>query len=163
MLTTLIILILTAIVGYVAYRWLTLRNALRQTRAELALVRQDLSQQQMLHLPLPDAELAALLDDFNALLTDIQRERQSYAKRERAFQRQIEAISHDLRTPLTVILGQLKLFKQNHSAALANDPELAEMLTILEQKAETMKKSRRPVLRLFAPGRRRYASLAVAR
>lgn len=93
----------------------------------------------MLHLPLPDAELSALLDDFNTLLTDIQRERQSYAKRERAFQRQIEAISHDLRTPLTVILGQLKLFKQNHSAALASDPELAETLTILEQKAETMK------------------------
>lgn len=139
MLTTLIILILTAVGGYFAYRWLTLRNALRQTRAELALVRQDLSQNQMLHLPLPDAELSALLDDFNTLLTDIQRERQSYAKRERAFQRQIEAISHDLRTPLTVILGQLKLFKQNHAAAITSDPELAETVAILEQKAETMK------------------------
>lgn len=93
----------------------------------------------MLHLPLPDAELSALLDDFNTLLTDIQRERQSYAKRERAFQRQIEAISHDLRTPLTVILGQLKLFKQNHAAAIVHDPELAETVAILEQKTETMK------------------------
>lgn len=139
MLFTIIILILAAAGGYFAYRWFTLRNALRQTRAELALVRQDLSQNQMLHLPLPDAELSALLDDFNTLLTDIQRERQSYAKRERAFQRQIEAISHDLRTPLTVILGQLKLFKRNHAAAIVHDPELAETVAILEQKTETMK------------------------
>ena len=139
MLSTIIILILAAAGGYFAYRWFTLRNALRQTRAELALVRQDLSQNQMLHLPLPDAELSALLDDFNTLLTDIQRERQSYAKRERAFQRQIEAISHDLRTPLTVILGQLKLFKRNHAAAIVHDPELAETVAILEQKTETMK------------------------
>lgn len=138
MLSTIIILILAAAGGYFAYRWFTLRNALRQTRAELALVRQDLSQNQMLHLPLPDAELSALLDDFNTLLTDIQRERQSYAKRERAFQRQIEAISHDLRTPLTVILGQLKLFKQNHHAQIASDPELAETIAVLEQKAEAM-------------------------
>lgn len=138
MLSTIIILILAAAGGYFAYRWFTLRNALRQTRAELALVRQDLSQNQMLHLPLPDAELSALLDDFNTLLTDIQRERQSYAKRERAFQRQIEAISHDLRTPLTVILGQLKLFKQNHHAQIASDPELAETVAVLEQKAEAM-------------------------
>ena len=139
MLSTIIILILAAAGGYFAYRWFTLRNALRQTRAELALVRQDLSQNQMLHLPLPDAELSALLDDFNTLLADIQRERQSYAKRERAFQRQIEAISHDLRTPLTVILGQLKLFKRNHAAAIVHDPELAETVAILEQKTETMK------------------------
>ena len=49
MLSTIIILILAAAGGYFAYRWFTLRNALRQTRAELALVRQDLSQNQMLH------------------------------------------------------------------------------------------------------------------
>lgn len=39
MLSTIIILILAAAGGYFAYRWFTLRNALRQTRAELALVR----------------------------------------------------------------------------------------------------------------------------
>lgn len=86
--------------GFFAYRYLTLRHALRATRDELALIRRDLTQNQMLHLPLPNAELAALLDDLNQLLAEIQQERQNYAARERAFQRQIEAVSHDLRTPL---------------------------------------------------------------
>lgn len=124
--------------GFFAYRYLTLRHALRATRDELALIRRDLTQNQMLHLPLPNAELAALLDDLNQLLAEIQQERQNYAARERAFQRQIEAVSHDLRTPLTVIVGNLKLFQQNHYAQIASDPELAETIAVLEQKAEAM-------------------------
>ncbi len=139
MLTTIIILVLLAAGTYFAYRYLTLTRALRETREELALIRRDLSQNQMLHLPLPNPELAAFLDDLNGLLADIQSERQTYEKRERAFQRQIEAVSHDLRTPLTVILGYLKLFKQSQSEQVAHDAELAETIAVLEQKAEAMK------------------------
>lgn len=136
---TIVLLILAVLVGgFFAIRYISLVHALRHTRDELALIRRDLTQNQMLHLPLPNPELAALLNDLNGLLSDIQHERQSYAKRERAFQQQIEAISHDLRTPLTVILGYLKLFRQNQHAQLAADPELAETVAVLEQKAETM-------------------------
>lgn len=139
MLTTILIIILCAAAVFFAWRWLTLRRALRNIREELTLVRQDLTQNQMLHLPLPDATLSALLDDLNALLADIQQERQTYARHERAFQEQIEAISHDLRTPLTVILGNLKLFKNTQQAQIARDPELAETVAVIEQKAEAMK------------------------
>lgn len=138
MLATITILILALACGFFAYRWLLLRHALRETRQELALVRQDLSQNQMLHVPLPDSELAALLDDLNALLADIQHERQAYAKRERTFQEHIEAVSHDLRTPLTVILGHLKLIKHS-TATLPQDAELADSVAVIEQKAEGMK------------------------
>lgn len=136
--TTILLILAVLAGGFFAIRYISLVRALRDTRDELALIRRDLSQNQMLHLPLPNPELGALLDDLNGLLADIQRERHDYASRERAFQRQIEAISHDLRTPLTVILGYLKLFRQNQSAQLAADPELAETVTVLEQKAETM-------------------------
>ena len=139
MLMTIALVLAVLAGGFFAFRYFSLRRALGETRAELALVRQDLSQNQMLHLPLPDAELAALLDNLNALLAEIQAERQAYAKRERGFQEQIEAISHDLRTPLTVILGNLKLFKQSQQAQIANDPALAETIAVLEQKAEAMK------------------------
>lgn len=138
MLITILLILAVLAGGFFAYRYLTLRHALRATRDELALIRRDLTQNQMLHLPLPNPELAALLDDLNQLLADIQHERQSYAAREHAFQRQIEAMSHDLRTPLTVIVGNLKLFQQNHHAQIASDPELAETVAVLEQKAEAM-------------------------
>lgn len=136
--TTILLILAVLAGGFFAIRYISLVRALRDTRAELALIRRDLTQNQMLHLPLPNPELAALLDDLNGLLADIQHERQSYAKRERAFQRQIEAISHDLRTPLTVILGYLKLFRQSQRDQLAADAELAETVAVLEQKAETM-------------------------
>lgn len=121
MLMTIALVLAVLAGGFFAFRYFSLHRALGETRAELTLVRQDLSQNQMLHLPLPDAELAALLDDLNALLAEIQAERQAYAKRERGFQEQIEAISHDLRTPLTVILGNLKLFKQSQQAQIENE------------------------------------------
>ena len=50
----------------------------------------------------------------------------------------IENISHDLRTPLTVILGYLKLLRQTEGRNRMDD-ETAETLTIIEQKAETLK------------------------
>ena len=85
------------------------------------------------------SKLSALLDDFNTLLTDIQRERQSYAKRERAFQRQIEAISHDLRTPRRSSSASSSCSSETMLLPSCTDPELAETVAILEQKTETMK------------------------
>ena len=70
-------------------------------------------------------------------MEEIQKERQKYEKREREFQKQIENISHDLRTPLTVILGYLKYVKNKEY--VVQDKELREILDIIELKGETMK------------------------
>lgn len=79
---------------------------------ELKDIQQDLSQNQIVHLPIPDKSLSKLLSVFNSIIEEIRKERQTYERRERDFQKQIENISHDLRTPLTVILGYLKLLNQ---------------------------------------------------
>ena len=70
-------------------------------------------------------------------MEEIQKERQKYEKREKGFQKQIENISHDLRTPLTVILGYLKFVKNKEY--VVQDKELREILDIIELKGETMK------------------------
>lgn len=93
----------------------------------------------MLHLPIPNRHFRNLLCEFNSALEEIQKERQNYEKREKEFQKQIENISHDLRTPLTVILGYLNLFRKSHKEQLSQNKELEETINIMERKAEMMK------------------------
>ena len=132
------ILIILAVIGlYCAFRYLSLLYAFRKIRKEVGEVRQDLTQNQILHLPLPNRHLAGLIGEFNNTLEEIQKERQKYEKREKGFQKQIENISHDLRTPLTVILGYLKFVKNKEY--VVQDKELREILDIIELKGETMK------------------------
>ena len=90
--------------GFFALRCHLIKHALKETRRELLEIQKDLSQNQILHLAAPDQDLEKLLHAVNYMLEELRRERLNYEKREKEFQRQIEQISHDLRTPLTVIV-----------------------------------------------------------
>lgn len=132
------ILIIIAVMGiYFAFRYVSLLFAFCKITKEMQEIREDLTQNQMLHLPVPNRHLAKTMSEFNSTLEEIQKERQKYEKREKEFQKQIENISHDLRTPVTVILGYLKFIK--NKKYLTQDEELKETLEIIEHKAETMK------------------------
>lgn len=114
-----------------------LKKALKETSRELSEIRQDISQNQILRLPSPDSELEQLMRSINGILDEIRNERMKYAERERKFQSQIEAISHDLRTPLTVILGYMK-FLQMQEQDLPYTKEQREMLDGIGRKARAM-------------------------
>ncbi len=120
---------------YFAFRYFGLERALRDTTQELTEIQGNVLQNRILHLPLPDKGLEALTKSINRTLEQIRREHLTYEKREREFQQQIENISHDLRTPLTVILGYLKWLK---SPAGSTSFQLAESLEILERNARSM-------------------------
>lgn len=138
MLYIIILLLAVFIGGYFAFRYISLIYAMENSTKDLERIQQDLTQNQMLHLPVPNEHLKNLLRSFNNTLEEIQRERQRYDKREKEFQKQIENISHDLRTPITVILGFLKLLKSMQSVQLMNDKELIDSITIIQKKAEVM-------------------------
>lgn len=132
-----IILFIIAVIigGYFAFRYFSILYAFKQMIKEITDIQQDFSQNQMIHLPIPNRHLGKLLSSFNTTLEEIRKERQKYEKREKEFQRQIENISHDLRTPLTVILGYLKFIKKYD----VEDKELVETIDIIKHKAEIMK------------------------
>jgi len=140
MLKTALLIILIVLCGYMVFRYVSLIHGIREIVRELQEIQKDLTQNQMLHLPMPDRHLRDLLYTFNCALKALQAERLKYEKREKDFQKQIENISHDLRTPLTVILGYLKLFRKSSAAQHSGCPELDETMEIVEHKAESMKK-----------------------
>lgn len=130
--------ILAVTASFFTIRYFTIVFALRQVNKDLQDIQKNLAQNQILRLPVPHKELKNTLRIFNNILEEIRKERQESEKREKEFQKQIENVSHDLRTPLTVILGYLKLIRKNiHPFDLHK--ELAEALQIIEQKADAMK------------------------
>lgn len=133
-----ILAILTIVGSYFAFRNFSIVYALRKVTKDIREIQKDLTQNQILYLPTPNRHLENVMCSFNDTLEEIRKERQQYEKREKEFQKQIENISHDLRTPLTVILGYLKLINKLDKK-FSMDKEQAEALEIIEQKAETMK------------------------
>lgn len=64
-----------------------------------------------LHLAAPDRASEALLSEINALLKLREDDLAASQSRERAIRQQVANVSHDLRTPLTSILGYLQLLE----------------------------------------------------
>lgn len=135
-----LILFLTVVTGfYFAVRYFLLKHALREVNRELTNIRRDIIRNRILHLPLPDQDLEKMTESVNDILEEIRKERQDYVKREREFQRQIENISHDLRTPLTVILGYLK-WNRRLCGDWEHSPRLEESLDTIERNARKMER-----------------------
>ena len=127
-------LLLATAAGYLAFRYFALKNALQKADQDLREILEDLSQNRIVRLPLPDRDLEKFTGSVNATLEEIRRERLSYEEREARFQELIENISHGLRTPLTVILGYLKWMKK------AEQGSRDQSLEIIERNARSMEK-----------------------
>lgn len=82
----------------------------------------------------PNAAAEELLTAINALLDLREREEGDYRRQEKAIRQQIANISHDLRTPLTSILGYLQLLEGEGLTA----EERREYLTIVQGRARAL-------------------------
>ena len=82
----------------------------------------------------PNAAAEELLTAINTLLDLREQEEGDYRRQERAIRQQITNISHDLRTPLTSILGYLQLLEGEGLTA----EERREYLAIVQGRAKTL-------------------------
>ena len=87
-----------------------------------------------LALPCPSRGAEQLLAGINDLLELRQQERADYRRKEQQLRRQIANVSHDLRTPLTSILGYLQLLEQEDLSPEKRE----EYFRIVEGRARTL-------------------------
>lgn len=101
--------LLAAVLGWLLWRK---NRALWRAAKELSELRHGSGSGNRLRLHEPDSALEELLAQVNSLLEDKEAEQRSLRAQELELRRQIANISHDLRTPLTSILGYLQLLEQ---------------------------------------------------
>ncbi len=87
-----------------------------------------------LRLAAPNASAEALLSEINALLRQGEDDRSAFRSREKALREQIANVSHDLRTPLTSILGYLQLMEDGNLSA----QERRRCLDVVEERARVL-------------------------
>ena len=124
-----LIFILLAAVLYLRYRR---GRALRRAADDLKAARTAPGNR--LRLYAPDRELEELLAQIHGLLEDKERETRALRSQEESLRRQIANVSHDLRTPLTSILGYLQLLGRED----VSPEETRHCLEIVEGRARVL-------------------------
>ena len=132
MLILLIVLLALACTGLGFWAWAQ-RRSLRAAAEQLRALEETQSTARV-RLAVPNGAAEALLDEVNRLLELRQADQSAYRQREKALRQQIANVSHDLRTPLTSILGYLQLLD---APGLAEE-ERKEYLSVVESRARAL-------------------------
>ena len=127
--TVLLALVVAALAGYLT----SLENGLRRARDQMEQHFRNATTAR-LDIPCPNKAAEELFAAMNSLLERRLEENAAYRRKEQELRRQIANVSHDLRTPLTSILGYLQLLEQEELP-----PEKRrEYFQVIEGRARTL-------------------------
>ncbi len=130
---TVLIVLLALLCAVLIGRQITLERGLHRAARRM---REQMADETTarLSLPCPSAGAEELLVCLNELLELRQEERAVYHRKEQELRQQIANVSHDLRTPLTSILGYLQLLE---GEGLSPEKK-GEYLAVIEGRARTL-------------------------
>lgn len=127
------VLLLTVLCVFLLLRIYALERNLRQGASQLK-NRKAEGSAAPLRLAAPNPAAEELMAQVNALLREMEDQRSDFRNREQALRRQIANVSHDLRTPLTSILGYLQLLEKEE----LSPEERREYLSTIESRARVL-------------------------
>lgn len=128
-----IVLFFTSV--YFSARFFLLCRNIRGAKDNLKEICKDIERNRRLTLFSPNKEMENLLEEMNNYLEITQMEKIKNGRREKELRKEIENISHDLRTPLTSILGYVELMKDEN----ISNKEKYEYISIIEKKSRALK------------------------
>ena len=128
-----VIVLLASLAAYLLCRLFLMEKAMNRATEELREISKELEENRVLRLEAPNKRLEKLLGEMNMTLETIRKTKRSYEQREKEFQKEIENISHDLRTPLTAIIGYLEMMEKEELS-----PENRQNLEIVSNRAKSM-------------------------
>ena len=130
---TVLIVLLALLCAVLIGRQITLERGLHRAARRM---REQMADETTarLSLPCPSAGAEELLGCLNELLELRQEERAVYHRKEQELRQQIANVSHDLRTPLTSILGYLQLLEGEGLSPVKR----VEYLSVIEGRARTL-------------------------
>ena len=132
MIVIVFILLLTSV--YFAVRYFLLHKNIKNMTNELIDVVDTYGANRNLHIHSPNKTFEEYLIVLNQFIERTGEERIEHEKREKNIRREISYISHDLRTPLTSILGYLELVKSTD----ISDEEKREYLQIITKRSKNL-------------------------
>lgn len=109
MVILILVLIFTSL--YFAVRFFLIRKSIQKMTHEFMEIEECYGSNRYLHLTSPDPMFEKFLVILNQHILKTQQERIHFQKKEQSIRTEISNVSHDLRTPLTSIVGYLELIK----------------------------------------------------
>lgn len=127
-------IVLLVLILFLSARLIFLHRAIDSASDQMEEIENFPRQNRHLRTSFPDKKLERLLQKINEVYHARQQERIVYQKRETQIRQEIENISHDLRTPLTSILGYVSLLKEED----LKPEERREYVDIIQKRARIL-------------------------